>query len=125
MTRTNRVTDLCRNVLMSGEGLRPVLRYARKSPVNVVRVDISVNDPTRYAVTFYYDDGAQCVTSWADANVLVDWLIARRSWSFHRLNVAAPYISERLEGHVGLKLLHKRGVEVHMARHPESVLATA
>jgi len=73
--------------LCAGEGLRPVLRYARVSPVSVVTIGYSDAAFTkgRYSVVFYFDDGATCETFWQDWRVLFDWLAARRSWSVERV----------------------------------------
>lgn len=85
-----RVTDLCRNTLMTGKNLAVVLRYARKHPVNVVRIDHAVNVGRvgEYAVTFYFADRAECTTYWASWRVLLDWLCARRSWTITRVRNA-------------------------------------
>jgi hypothetical protein len=84
------VTDHVRSVLMRGIGLRPVLRYARTSPVTVVRIDHSVHPlhPTDYAVTFYFADGAQSVVRFADWRVALTFVLARRSWSVERVRFA-------------------------------------
>lgn len=107
------VYDRLHNRLMSGEGLRPVLRYARLSPVNVVRIDHSVSpfQLGRYAVTFYFDDGAECLTYWQDWRVLLTWLAARRSWSVERVRLAStgPDIPS---AHAGVAALQKRGVSM-------------
>lgn len=106
----NRVTDLTRNVLMRGEGLRPVLRYARKRPVDVVRVD---PDPTGgWEVTFYFDGGAECLTRWQDWRVLIHWLRARRSWSFHRVRFAEPELYAAALTHPGVQAMRMDGVEI-------------
>jgi hypothetical protein len=88
-----RVTDRVRNVITQGEGLRPVLRFARKYPVEIIRVDVSVEQPEMYAVTFYFDPegrrGYECMVRFADWRVLLDWLLARRSWTaLHRIRFA-------------------------------------
>ncbi|EIZ87109.1 hypothetical protein WYO_0146 [Methylobacterium sp. GXF4] len=108
----NRVTDLCRNVLMQGEGLRPVLRYARLKPVTAIRVDISVEDPTRYAVTFYFNGGAQCLTRWVSWTVLCEWILARRSWAPDRVRFAHRGTFEQVLEHGYDATLRKRGIEV-------------
>lgn len=117
MTQLNRVTDLCRNVLMQGKGLRPVLRYTRRSPVNYVRVDHSVapgQTGRQYAVTFYFDDRAQCLTYWSDIEVLLDWLASRRSWGIDRVRFAdtAHDLFEAHGGSIAARRLRDRGTLV-------------
>lgn len=110
MARTIVYDRLGYNRLCAGEGLRPVLRYARKSPVNVVTIGHSQSTfrDGRYSVTFYFDDGATCETFWQDWRVLFDWLAARRSWSVGR-------VTRKVDGpdvhydHAGLTALRKRG----------------
>lgn len=89
MTRAIVYDRLGYNRLAAGEGLRPVLRYARASPVNVVTLDYSKSTfrDGRYSVIFYFDDGATCETFWQDWRVLLDWLKARRSWSVTRVTL--------------------------------------
>ena len=82
---TIHVTDSTRTrTLMRSKNLRAVLRYASKSEVQCISVDLSVNYPgdpkNGYAVTFFYYDGAQALTHWADWRVLLDWIAQRRSW---------------------------------------------
>lgn len=108
----HRVTDLCRNVLMQGEGLRPVLRWARKSPVYRVRVDHSVEMPGHYGVTFYFDDGNECFTRWASCRVLLDWLLARRSWGVDRVYFAHPGMIDSVDNLASVAALRKRGTNV-------------
>lgn len=112
MLNETRITDRLHNVLMRGKGLRPILRYAAHHPVDAIRVDYSVNEPSQYAVTFYFADGAQGLTRWGDWRVLVDWLLARRSWSFHRLRFAPPDLKAEAFDHLGVHALRKRGVEI-------------
>lgn len=78
----NTVYDRLGKTITRGDGLRPVLRHARQSPVNVISCK-PIGE--RYAVTFHYDDGASCATWWNDWRVLCDWLSARRSWGVNRL----------------------------------------
>lgn len=86
MEYTNRIYDRIGKRIMCGKGLRPVIRYARLSPVNVISCKpIDGGSRGQYAVTFHYDDGASCATWWADWRVLCDWLSARRSWGVNRL----------------------------------------
>jgi hypothetical protein len=108
----HRVVDLCRNVLMTGEGLRPVLRYARRHHVTAIRVDISVVRPSHYAVTFYFDDHAQCVTTWADWRVLLDWLVERRSWAPDRIRFAHEGTYEQALEDPRLVAIRAKGIEV-------------
>lgn len=108
----NRVTDLTRNVLTQGEELRPVLRYARKHPVDVIRVAVDAGHVGTYAVTFYFADGAECFTRWADWRVLVDWLRARRSWSFHRVRFADRELYAAAREHPGVQAMRRDGVEI-------------
>lgn len=104
--------------LMSGKGLRPVIRYARVSPVIRVRVDYSVEMPGTYGVTFYFDDGAQCFTRWADWRVTLDWLLARRSWSVDRVYFAHPGMIEDATDRASAAALRKRGTNVVGALAP-------
>jgi hypothetical protein len=86
MLTTNRIYDRLGKQVMSGKGLRPVLRYVRTSPVNVISCKpIDGGDRGQYAVTFYFDNGASCSTWWQDWRVLCDWLTARKSWGVNRL----------------------------------------
>lgn len=94
----NRVYDRLGRTLMTGAGLRPVLRYARKSPVNVVKCKPHDVNKDKYAVTFYYDDGASCETQWSDWRVLCDWLLSRRSWGVGRLTFDTSMQGEILTG---------------------------
>lgn len=80
----NTVYDRLGKTQMTGQNLRPVLRYARVSPVNVIAVKPG-DGAGHYDVTFYYDNGAECRTCWADWRVLLDWLHSRRSWGANRL----------------------------------------
>lgn len=82
-SQTNVVYDRLGITVTRGAGLRPVLRHARKSSVNVVSCKPNSHDG--YYVEFWFDDGARCGTQWADWRVLLDWLHARRSWSVGRL----------------------------------------
>jgi hypothetical protein len=113
----NRVTDLTRAVLMQGEGLRPVLRFARKHPVSVIRVDHSVNKPGHYAVTFYFEmphghGHAECCVLFADWRVLLDFVLARRSWSVDRIRFAEIGLFEYATTTLRVAALRKRGTTV-------------
>lgn len=107
------------SILTQGEGLRPVLRYARHSPVFRVRLDHSVGVGTvgQYAVTFYFDDGARATTLWADWRVLLDWLLARRSWAVDRVFVAEPFLLDKVDAHRAATKLRARGTNVVGSPH--------
>lgn len=109
------VTDRLHKVLMRGEGLRPVLRYARISPCTVVRVDLAVNagQVGNYAVTFYFEDASQSLTYWADWRVLLDWLRSRHSWtSLYRIRFAHPDLFQEVIQDKRLKGKWVQGIEI-------------
>lgn len=108
----NLVTNHCGDVFMWGRNLAVVLRYARKYPVEGVRIDHAINVDKRgeYAVTFYFSDGCQCVTYWASWHVLLGWLVDRRSWAIEIVRVAST--GPRIPfNHVDAYNLRRRGVE--------------
>lgn len=80
--RIHSVYDRLGKTVTRGAGLRPVLRHASKSPVNVI--SCKPNSSGGYYVEFWFDDGARCGTQWSDWRVLLDWLHRRRSWSVGR-----------------------------------------
>jgi len=110
MARTVVYDSLGYNRLCAGEGLRPVLRYARVSPVNVVTINHSQSTfrDGRYSVVFHFDDGASCETFWQDWRVLFDWLAARRSWSVERVTRKANGPDIHYD-HAGLARLRAKG----------------
>lgn len=69
------------DVAMEGKDLAVVQRYARLSPVVLIRIRRSVETHGVSIVEFVYDDGANCVTRWADWRVALRWIRARRTWS--------------------------------------------
>jgi hypothetical protein len=113
------ISDCLHNVHARGKNLAVVLRWARKYPVEVIRVDYAVNEGRigNYAVTFYFDpEGGtpyQSLTYWGDWRVLLDWLLARRSWTaLHRVRFAHPGTFELAHVDGRTTALRKRGVTV-------------
>lgn len=106
------------DVRMTGKNLAVVMRYARKSPVYRVRVDVSVNNPTQYAVTFYFDDQTHCLTIWNDWRVLLDWVLARRSWGVDRVYFAHPGLCTDWSW-PAISTLRKRGTNVVESPAPQ------
>jgi hypothetical protein len=111
-TRT-RIYNLHGVTIRSSANLRGVLAHYRAKPADMtVKVTLAdeawlthsaprealPNDATpamyacrcAYAVTFYWPDGDNAVTHWADWRVLLTWLAARRSWSISRVTFDAP-----------------------------------
>jgi hypothetical protein len=66
--------------IRASKNLRGILDYARRSPVDSVRLEPWPDEPGYYAVHFKFYDGANAVTKWADWRVCADWLRSRRSW---------------------------------------------
>lgn len=116
-----RVIDFSNNVLMQGKNLAVVLRYARKADVYRVRVDYSAEYREKYAVTFYFDDEAQCLTYWGDWRVLLDWLLARRSWNVDRVHFARPGMIDEATSYYATEKLRKRGTNVVGPQAPLSI----
>lgn len=113
------ISDCLHNVHARGKNLAVVLRWARKYPVEVIRIDYAVNEGQvcNYAVTFYFDpEGGipyQSLTYWGDWRVLLDWLLARRSWTaLHRVRFAHPGTFELAHVDERTAALRKRGVTV-------------
>lgn len=101
------------DTLMQGKNLAVVMRYARVSPVVVVRIRRSVTGPST-VLDFEYDDGAHCVTYWADWRVALDWIRARRSWSVDRVLVSdGMYADMAQQKPQALAAIRKRGTLVH------------
>ncbi len=72
------------------KNLRGIIEHYRHNPTDlVVKVAEAKDDPSHYAVTFFWPNGDQGVTRWADWRVLLDWLKARRSWSIARVTFDA------------------------------------
>lgn len=104
------------DTLMEGKNLAVVTRYARVSPVVVVRIRRSVTDVRNTILDFEYDDGAHCVTYWADWRVALDWIRARRSWSVDRVLVSdGLYAVMCADGsaHKSIDAIRARGTLVH------------
>jgi len=116
------ITDCLHNVHARGKNLAVVLRWVRKFPVEVIRVDYAVNEGQigNYAVTFYFNcEGStpyQSLTYWGDWRVLFDWLLARRSWtSLHRITVGHDATAAAIlagSGDHRVALLRKKGISV-------------
>jgi hypothetical protein len=110
------VVALNGTVLARGGDLAVVLRYARRYPVEVIRVDLSVEHREQYAVTFYFDPErhqGHCLTYWGDWRVLLDWLMARRSWTaLHRIRFAHSETFDLAHVDVRTAKLRARGVTV-------------
>ena len=82
------VDSLRYNVQRRGKNLRVILDHARKTPVDVVRID-SLETPAGYPVSFYFDNRDFVTVPFADWRVALTWLRARRSWGITRLSVPA------------------------------------
>ncbi len=116
------ITDHIHNVLARDKNLAVVLRWASKHPVEVIRIDLAVNEGKigQYAVTFYFDcegnSPTQALTYWADWRVLLDWLLARRSWtSLHRITFGHDGTFAQAtagSGDFRIAKLRQRGVQI-------------
>lgn len=119
------IVDRQHNTLSRGKDLAVVLNWARKHPVEVIRVDYyAVNEGRlgNYAVTFYFDCKGRiptsCLTYWGDWRVLLTWLLARRSWAaLHRLRFAHPGTFELAHADVRAIKLRERGVSICGPQH--------
>jgi hypothetical protein len=86
---TVRICDFHGATVATSQNLRGVLTFARKHPVDVVKITVRGD---RYRVVFYFWGWGASLhhsaeTQWADWRVLCDWLKARRSWSITRINI--------------------------------------
>jgi hypothetical protein len=102
----------------TSKNLRGILDYARCSSVMEISIDHSVmlDRHGKFAVIFTFEDGCCALTYWSDWRVLLDWLLARRSWPFDfvfRFAGTASDIAKKARDERGLSLqaLINRGVE--------------
>jgi hypothetical protein len=72
------------------KNLRGVLTHYRAKPQDIVVKVCDAKLTDGYTVTFYWQDGDHCATTFADWRVLLTWLAARRAWSIQRVTFDAP-----------------------------------
>lgn len=111
---TNVVYHANHDVAMEGKDLAVVKRYARLSPVVLIRIRRSVESIGVSIVEFVYDDGAHCVTRWNDWRVALRWIRARRTWvCIDRITVHdGMYDAMAREMPATLTAIRKRGTNV-------------
>jgi hypothetical protein len=84
-----RICDFYGKTVATSQNLRGVLTFARKYPVDVVKVTALPEHSFR--VVFYFPDADglhySAETTWADWRVFCDWIKARKSWSVERINI--------------------------------------
>lgn len=71
------------------KNLRVILDYARVHPVRYVqaarKTDLASGLRMGATVIVRFDDGAYCVTDFADFTVAREWINSRRSWALRRM----------------------------------------
>lgn len=119
------ITDRAGRVLARGNNLGCILKFARKHPVEVIRVERSWRGEGQLTVTFYFEPeslAAQALTTWADWRVLLDWLHSRRSWdALHRVRfIMDAKAFEEVDKHPITAKLRARGITVcpFIPNHP-------
>lgn len=97
----------------SSKNLAGVIRHAGRNGLNVVRLRPETDLQSRYAVFFYFHNGDQAQTEWADWRVLLDWLPNRREAPDRLTLPEAIYREARDTGR--LARIYKRGTVVTYA----------
>jgi hypothetical protein len=84
-----RICDFHGKTVATSQNLRGVLTFARKHPVDVVKITALPEHSFRVVFYFHNVHGAHYSgeTVWADWRVVCDWLASRKSWSVERINI--------------------------------------